>query len=28
VLRLEEGFAVVQYGASVTNLKDGRALIA
>jgi hypothetical protein len=28
VIRLNEGFAVVQYGASATNLKDGRALLA
>ena len=28
VIRLESGFAVVQYGTSVANLKDGRALLA
>lgn len=28
VIRLEGGFAVVQYGASCSNLKDGRALLA
>jgi hypothetical protein len=28
VIRLEEGFAVVQYGASAINLKDGRTLLA
>jgi hypothetical protein len=28
VIRLEEGFAVAQYGSSATNLKDGRALLA